>query len=286
MHRALPLLAALLPTAAWASWPEDVTLSGMTEHGGVRVADQAGLQAAYEQLVLEMGTAIANKPLAPAETLGAFGFDFSAGNTFVFVDTRATTGDPPTPWERAHTDESPQNLMFVPSMTARKGLPFSLEAGATASWVGMSRQGAFGGFARLGIVEGYKPWPDLTLQLGYSGYVGNDELELGVLDMGVTLGSTYAFGSFPGIRQAQFAPYLNFSMLQVSAAPILDDDTGEAIFGQEGWTQIGGERTRYDPFPQLAAGWQVTNSTVLFRMLGTWSPATVPTFHMGMGFTF
>ena len=42
----------------------------MTEHAGVRVVDSQLLNADYAQLVAELGTAIANKPVLPAATTG------------------------------------------------------------------------------------------------------------------------------------------------------------------------------------------------------------------------
>ena len=48
------LLIALLVTAE-AAWPEDVTISGMTEHNGLRVADTEALADAYYDLVRELG---------------------------------------------------------------------------------------------------------------------------------------------------------------------------------------------------------------------------------------
>ena len=262
-------LTLLLPGLAQAAWPNDITLSKMTEHGGLRVVDTDLLGADYQTLVAELGTAIANKPLAPAETLGASGFDFSFSNSFVFVLAHRNDGTP-SPWERAHENEDPSAYLLVPTISARKGLPFSLEAGANLSWIAMSRNGSFGGYGRLSIVEGYKPAPDLTIQIGYAGYVGNDEIEVGVMDMGVTLGSTFAFGTFPGINSSQFSPYLNFTLLRITAAPLIDEAmatkiSAAAISGKDAIT-----------LPQVAGGFQITNGTFLMRILGAWAPTPAP----------
>ncbi len=270
----------LLAPAAIAS-PEDLTLSGMQEHGGQKVV--TSLDEDWRSLVKELGIVVANKPTNPGETLGAYGFELSATNTFAFISAESEDG--PTPWQRATPDEDPGAYLAIPQLTARKGLPLSLEVGATAGWIGLTRQGVFGGFGRLGIVEGYKPWPDLSVQLGYSGYVANDEIELGVLDLGVTLGSQFAFGSFPGINNAQFHPYVTFQSLRVSAAPV-DDEVAAAL----GLTPIGrAGNAEADPamvIPQLAAGFVVVNGTVHFKLVGTWSPGSIATVTIGMGFTY
>ena len=276
-------LVSLLPGTALAAWPEDVTLGAMTEFDGVRVDNPEVLTAAYEELMLQLGSVIAPKPLAPAETPGAFGFDVSIGNSFLFLPKSADGG--PTVWERAHESNDPSPFKFVPSLTVRKGLPFSLEVGASAAWLGLTRQGLFSVFGRASIVEGYKPAPDITLRASYTGMVGTDDLELGVLDLGVTLGSTYAFGSLPGIRQAQISPYLDVAALLIQAAPVLDTETGEAIFGAAAPERVGVRET-FGPVMQFGGGLHITNSTVTFRLAGTYALSGVAGLSIGMGFTY
>lgn len=260
----LALLTVLLPTTALASWPEDVTLSGMRDHGGLRVVDTETLAADYKQLTAELGVAVANKPMAPAETLGSSGFDFSFANAFVFTSTSRSDGTP-SPWERAHTSEDPGQYMMIPTLSARKGLPMSMEVGANLGWIALSNTGSFGGYGRISLLEGWKPAPDLTFQVGYSGYVGNKELEVGTLDLGATLGGTFAFGTFPGINSGQFSPYLNFQLLHVASTPLIDESLQ---------TELGiGPLTKKDAqwVSQLAGGFQITNGTFVLRLVGTYA---------------
>jgi hypothetical protein len=281
---ALPI-ALLLGPAALAGWPEDVTLSAMAEQDGVRVLGSQ--REEYLELVQELGTIIANKPLIPARTLGSSGFDLGVSSTFAFVRAKLQQDGEPSVWERVEVDEDPSTYKFVPQVSLRKGFPFSTEAGLSVGWVGMSRQGILGGFGRVAVMEGYRPWPDLTLQLGYSGYVGNDELELGVLDMGVVLGQTYALGRRPGIRTGQFSPWLGYSVLRVSAAPTIDPDLAD----QMDLVAVSGRKNseNYEPamiLPQFAAGFQIANGTLLLRAGAAWVPRTIPTVSVGMGFTY
>ena len=268
-------LALVLTTIAWGAWPQDVSLSGMAEHDGAPVV----LDGEYLDLIEELGAAVAHKPLAPAETLGTLGFAVGVSTTFMFVDGESEDGEP-TIWERARTDETASSYLFLPQLSVRKGLPFSLEVGVDAAWMGMSRQGVFGGQVRAALVEGYKPWPDLTARLGYSGYVGNEELELGVLDVGATFGSTFAFGSFPGIRSAQFSPYLDYAMLRIAASPRVDADVAAAV----GAVELTGSDARI--LHQLGVGFQITNGTVVGRLAGTWIPGLVSSLTFGMGFDY
>ncbi len=285
MHRLFIATAALLATApAEASWPEDVTISAMTDHNGQRLS--APIPDQYKQLITELGTAIANKPISPAGTLGAFGFDFSLQNAFAFTSAHGTPGDP-SPWERAAPDENPSPWMFVPTLTARKGFAASLEFAMSAGWVGMHRQGVFSAFARMGVIEGYKPYPDVTIQAGYAGYIGNVELDLGVLDFSVRIGQNYAFGAFPEINTAQFEPYFDYSLLRITSAHRVTDEVEQLV----GATRYYGFGQDEDAEPAIgvhrfSAGFQVTNGTVHFRGAGMFTVGSIPGVTFGMGFTY
>lgn len=287
--RTLLLTSLLLPQVAIAAFPEDVVLSEMVDYGGITVAE-GSLAEEYKTLVMELGTSVANQAVNPAETVGAFGFDVGFVNTFAFINSRTEDGQP-SPWERAHPDENPNTYLFSPGLQIRKGLPMSLELGARGSWVGNSRQGVFGGFGRWALVEGFKPAPDLSVHGGYSAYLGNPELDLGVWDFGATLGSTWAFGSYPRINQAQISLFADFSMLRMAAVHRLDDATaqriGAANFYSGPTTAPGSDSYEASiTMPRISGGLQVTNGNAHIRLTGGWVPSTIPTLNVGMGFTY
>jgi hypothetical protein len=278
------VLVALLASAALAAWPEDPSLSNMLEHDGVKVVDTALLSEDYQSFVAELGTAIANKQILPASTTGTYGFEFAMHNTFVFVDA-ADRESEISPWDRAVPDEDSEPYLFIPTFSARKGLPLSTEIGGSIGWVGMTRTGLASVYGRVAIVEGYKPIPDLTLHIGYSGYIGNDELELGVMDMGVTLGTQIAVGSAPGMNTGRFEPFANFTVLRVTASPTVDDRVLESV-GAVTFRKRDIDALPPIAIPQVAAGFQITNGNVHFRLAGSWAWSTLPTGTVGMGFTF
>ena len=273
-------------TGALANPPSDFSLRQMTTLDGQLVEDSSVLSTAFDSLAKDLGTAIAIPSAFPAETPGASGFDISIGNAFVILP--ASNASSPTHWQRATGTAEHETMVYIPSITARKGLPLSMELGATASWLAGGQSGAFGGFFRAALVEGYKPWPDLTLHAGYNGLVGHPELELGVMDVGVTLGSTYAFGSVANIRQAQMSPWLDFTLLQMFTKVRLDDATKSTLFGDldESATEDKRGQNSYWLMPRIGAGLQITNGTVLFRLAGTWTPQSVPSLFVGMGFSY
>ncbi|MCO4744587.1 MAG: hypothetical protein KC912_07360 [Proteobacteria bacterium] len=287
--RKLVLLSTLLSSTALAAFPEDIVLSEMTEYRGVRIG-QGDLSDAYKTLVMELGTAVANQPINPAETVGAFGFDVGIVNTFAFINSRTKDGVV-SPWERAHPGENPNTYLFSPGLQIRKGLPMSLEIGARGSWIGNSRQAVFSGFGRFALVEGYKPAPDISVHAGYSGYLGNPELDLGVFDAGATLGSTWSFGSYPGINQAQISLFADFSVLRMSAVHRLDDATAETIGAAKYYSgpSTAPDADSYEAgitMPRVGGGLQVTNGNAHIRLTGAWVPSTIPTLNVGMGFTY
>lgn len=219
------LLISVFSAPAAAAYPDDVVLSQMDSWRGSPVDDAGKIRDSYSVVVRQLGAGIMNAPIAPSETLGLNGFDVAATNTFAFLSARGATINQPAPWERVHVDGNPSHVMWRPGVTVRKGLPLSLEVGANWSWIGFSRQTAFGGFGRWSLFEGWRQAPDVTMQLGYTGYVGNDELELGALDGNLSVGYTLPIGYLIGINQADIAPFGGIGFLRLNAAPVLSAET-------------------------------------------------------------
>jgi hypothetical protein len=176
----------------------------------------------YQQVVRELGAAIGNKPSLPAQTLGINGFSFGLGTTVAFIRTGTIDGINPSGWDLVSTDDEAPPVMLIPTLQFRKGLPFSLEAGVNLGWLVVTQTAMLSGYGRWGLVEGFAPYPDLTLEIGYSGYVGNDELELGVFDTNLTLGYQLAFGPTQGMNTSVFSPFVGVGLHRIHAAPRVD----------------------------------------------------------------
>ena len=280
------LAAGLGSTAAQAAPPEDVSLTSMTEQDGLPVFDRELLGQSFRQLVMELGTAVANQPDTPAETLGLNGFSLDVGMRFALTEARFREG--PSPWNRAHADEDNAPYLPMPTLSVRKGLPWSGEIGASVGWIGGSSTGVVGGWARVAVLEGYRPLPDVSVRLGYSGYVGNDELDLGTLDLGVTLGTTWGVGRIIGVNTGQFSPWLSFQTLRVSANPTIDEDIADEIGALRYAAGAGDGETSAPPIAvaYFGGGFQFTSGNAHIRVSAAWAPATIPTLSTGLGFTF
>ncbi|HHO52232.1 MAG TPA: hypothetical protein ENK18_15485 [Deltaproteobacteria bacterium] len=283
--RCLLTIVLVSPAPAAAAWPEDVLLSGMTEHGGEPQLDRELLGRSYRQLIMELGTLVANPPATPAETLGAYGFELELSTRFALTEAR-DRGGAPSPWDRAHVDEDAAPYHTIPTFSIRKGLPLSTEIGAHMGWIGGSATGVFGGWGRVALIEGYHPIPDLALKLGYSGYVGNDELDLGALDLGLTLGTTLGVGRLPGVNTGRISPWISLNTLRVSANATVDeqlqDDIGALRYAADGDVDTAPPIA----LPQVGAGVQLVSGNAHIRLTAAWAPATIPTLGAGLGVTF
>jgi hypothetical protein len=283
---AMSLLVGAAVRPAWAG-PQDVDLYAMLDHDGEAVIDREVLGASFRQLATELGTLVASSTLLPASTTGLYGFEVDFGAQFVLTEAHDRKGAP-SPWTRANPEEDSAVYQLLPSMTVRKGLPLSTEIGATLGWIGGTSTGSFGAFGRVAVLEGFKPLPDVTLQLGYSGYVGNDQLDVGALDLGVTVGSTFPTGRLPGVNTGAIAPWATFRTLRIRADPTIEPEVEEAL----GALRYAGGGAPDEPsgppiaVPQVGAGVQFVSGNAHLRISASWAPATIPALGAGFGFTF
>lgn len=280
---ALLAAAALLPSAAQAAWPDDVSLRAL---GGVD-GDARASRDAYEIVVRQLGVAIANPSMGAAETSGLHGFDIQLVNSVAFLDASSGRASNPAPWERVHTDGDPSGTMWLPGVGVRKGLPLGLEVGARFSYVAFSRQTVVGGYGRWGLVEGYREWPDIVVQLGYSGYVGNDELELGVMDFSGSMGYTVPFGRKAGLNEASFSPYVGGGLYVINARPTLSSEEQESL-GVRAVSGFSGKDSYTDGYLPAAIhlGYRILSGPFQIQMSGAWAPNALPMLNSAVGFAY
>jgi hypothetical protein len=293
------MLTLLASSVAWAAWPETVSILAMDDYSGIatEVDDDDYVATGYGQVVKELGVTLANKPMAPADTLGINGFAVQFGSTIGFIRTGSVDGTNPSGWDLADPDEDPQQVLYVPTVMLRKGLPASLEAGANFGWVGGTRTAVAGGYGRWSLVEGYRPIPDVTLQLGYAGYIGNDELELGVMDFSATVGYRLPFGSTALINTGAFSPYFGIGFNRMHAAPRVDL-TGTGLAGDctaadtadctprvgevSGFEGDAGYDESYSPLA-IGGGFRIESGGFTLTVAGTYAPGVIPTVSAALG---
>lgn len=282
-------LALFWSGTAFAGDLDDITVTQLGTFDGEEVTDTSITSAAYAEVVRTMGVAIANKALLPAETLGVSGFDVSLTNNATFI--RAFDADDPTAWQRVSTDNDPTRIIWVPTLGVRKGLPLSLEVGGNVGYVAFSRQTIMGGYGRWALIEGYRSFaPDLAVQVGYTRYVGNDELQMGVMDASVTLGYTLGISQLAGINHGTFSPYLGVGMNKINANLRLSDFEQESLGVHDlpCYTNSEGTELCDEGYTALALslGFQVQSNDLYARLGGAWTPGTLPTTSFALGVAY
>lgn len=283
------LLLAVAP--ATAGDDHGVSLLAMDDFAGVSTtvgtADDY-VADGYKQVVRELGVSLAASPTAPAETLGVNGFAVLLGTGMAFIHTGTVDGAHPAGWDLADADETPPLFLYMPTVEVQKGLPASLELDARFGWVGGTDTGLVGLRGRWGVVEGFRQLPDLALDLGYTAYLGNDELELGVMNMGATLGYTLPFGVTQGIHQAQFSPFVGIGLERIHAAPRVDlTDTGlEGRLPEvSGYASSEVFDKQFAPLT-VNGGFRIVNGDYAATISVAYSPQVLATVHAGIGFVY
>lgn len=298
MRRVLvPVLFLAMPTVANAASPNRLSVWAMQDFAGARTEAGGGedyVAEGWGSVVMELGSTIANKPVAPARTLGAAGFHVGLDTTFAYLPSRSVDSDYPDGWELMSSDEDPMPLLFVPTVSVRKGLPASFEVGANFGWIGMSETAVVGGYGRLGLIEGYKILPDLSIRAGYSAYVGNDEFEVGAMDFATTIGYSLPFGPVQGIHTAKFSPYVNLGLTRIHGAPRVNlagsrlEGRITELTGFEGSTADPDApqfNASYAPFT-AALGFEVQSGQFTFDLASAYAVGGALNFNLGLGFTY
>ena len=155
----------------------------------------------------------------------------------------------------------------MPRVSFRKGLPWSFEVGADGGWLAGTRQFLLGGYGRWVFVGGWDKVPDAAIQIGYDGYVGNDQLDMGVFELDLSVGYTFKASykrERPGTR---FSPFVGYSFLMAHANPVSEVD---GVSWVTAWAKNAPDGT--DPrdfrFHRFFGGLEILSGQILFRAGG------------------
>jgi len=182
-----------------------------------------GQNLELRSLVSELGVALAPRLLAPSDTLGFGGFQFSAdiGWTSISSDAR---------WWRAMRsstadDAASHGVSTLPTIGifARKGiwLPVpSIEFGAGAVHLFDSKMWSAQGYVKLALQEGYHdlPIPSVAVRGGISRLIGQKELDLTIASFDGSISKHVGVGSTWGLD-----PYAGYgALLMVPRSEVID----------------------------------------------------------------
>jgi hypothetical protein len=195
--------------AALARLPDPIT--------GVVRSDQSACanQTAFRELSREFGLAVAPALLAPAETLGYAGFYLGLEGTITTINSDNSNRQ--NVWYMGTEDQNPDGALFVASIHARKGLPFSFELGTTVSYISATEDVLLGVDIRWALLEGYRTgwkayFPDISVRGAVNRLTGDDEMDLTVWTIDAALSHPFAISGMMTIT-----PFGGYQFVQTIA---------------------------------------------------------------------
>jgi hypothetical protein len=194
-------------------------------------ADQSLGQHRFGKLVRELGMAMAPKLVAPAETLGLNGFDFDLELSATNINEQNDY------WKKGVVDETPPGTLLTNQLRVRKGLPYSFELGAVATYLDNSEMWAFGGEVKWAPNEAVEAFPvDVAIRAGVNRILGESDLDMTVMDFDFVLSRGFGVAGV-----ANVAPYMAYEPVFVYArSKVLDatpadptDSDNSFVFSEE-----------------------------------------------------
>jgi len=252
----------LVPSAGSAGSPDDISVNRLSEVPSVK------RQSSFDFVVRELALSISSPPSWSVGSLGLYEFEVSFDNRLAFVHTSSSDGVSSSPWQDMTEGGDPSNVQWMPTIRVRKGLPFSFEVGGDIGWHAGTAQMLVGGYGRLAFLDGWKRIPDAAIQLRYTGYVGNDQLELGVFEVDLSVGYTFTVLGLSGHPDMFFSPYCGYGFLMSHAKPLavtVDDVSGVSAWADEAGPEVDPRMFRFN---RLFVGIEVGGTKLQFRFSG------------------
>jgi len=162
------------------------TLLAASVAGARDIRFSSGLiQSQFKELSKEAGAALAYRNAAPAAPLGITGFDIGAEVSFIDIKKDSEY------WQKAlGTDTS--SYLYIPSLRARKGLPFGIDVGAMYSYVPDSNVKLYGFEVSKAILEGTAVTPALGIRASYTKLAGVSDLDLQTVGIDANISKGFA----------------------------------------------------------------------------------------------
>lgn len=215
-------LSLIAPALATAN-PWDISLRGL---GRPDIDPEAGMR--FRSLSSELALALAPKPMAPAETLGMSGFEFSISNTLTDISEGADywQGQPGAPiLEGAQRGRQVPASLWTSTLHLRKGLPFSTEIGIQGTYLAFSELFLLGGEAKLALHESFFRWlPAVAARAAFGRLFGSSELDVFTVEADAM--ASYAFGVG---GMVQLTPYLGAGVLFAHVNSFVLDETPYSV---------------------------------------------------------
>ncbi|NUN15984.1 MAG: hypothetical protein HUU55_20345 [Myxococcales bacterium] len=159
-------------------------------------------QVHFDNVVRDLGVAMAPKFMGPASTLGALGFE--VGFELSWTDINETS----TYWKNAV--DSPDSTMQTMQIHLRKGLPFSLEVGGTITHLFNSELWGVGLDVKFAMLEGFRSLPDFAIRGNIHTILGANDINILLSGGDAVLSKEFGIG---GVLRV--APYIGYNLVYI-----------------------------------------------------------------------
>ena len=156
-------------------------------------------QSEFGRLATDFTSAASYKGITPAAATGITGFDIGAELSFTQLANKAV-------WKKAGADVS---TLIVPRLHVHKGLPFSIDIGASLSAVPDSDIKLMGLEARYSLLEGNVALPAIAIRGAYSKLSGVSQLGFDSTSVEVLMSKGFVM----------FTPYIGAGRVWGSVTP-------------------------------------------------------------------
>jgi hypothetical protein len=227
------LVAALALILTWLAWgraaradDNDLVLARLAHIGstGQVVPDNE----AFRSFASELGVVFAPRNLAPADTLGYSGFQFSTEFSFTSISSDKAYWCATEQSTSCDSGFSRSSVIPTFGIFARKGFWFplpSFEIGAGAVHILSSRLWSAQAYAKFALQEGYHdlPIPSIAVRGAVSRLLGIEQLDLTDASLDISISKRFSVaGTF------SIAPYLGYAFLWIVPRSQVIDKTPEA----------------------------------------------------------
>lgn len=272
------VVAAALATPLKASAnPNDVFLRGLGRPSSSAMSDPAVRR--YRAMTGELALAMTPKAMQPAETLGMSGFEFGVATTINNINEGAGywAGQPGSPvFEGVAKGRDQPTSLVTPTLIFRKGLPMSIDIGASGTYLTSSRMFMLGTDVKIALHESYiRYFPAIAARASFNRLFGSEQLD--VFTAEADLLASLAFG-VKGV--AQLTPFLGFGKLFSHVNSQVIDETPYATADAD--DQRGGARGSLYTLPTLE--WHKNDFWKFFGGIRVIAAVATFTYSLDVGF--
>ncbi len=143
------------------------------------------VQSQFKELSKEAGAALAYRNAAPSTPLGVTGFDLGVELSVIDIKKESQ-------YWRSALNNDPASYLYIPSIRARKGLPFGIDVGAMYSYVPDSNVKLYGFEVSKALVEGSTLLPAIGVRGSYTKLAGVNDLDVQTVGIDANISKGFA----------------------------------------------------------------------------------------------